>query len=220
MKEAKREQKVIRIIRAAENIFEKFGFRNAKMEDIAEEAGITKVTLYSYFQSKENLYMAVTYTGFQKLLDNYYISITKHKSSSGLASSIAILETSMDFFHKNFLYSEALFSYFSIIRTTEHGQDTSKLTEAIRDSIYFNKMQDIQNLPFKLSFQEIERGKADGSISSQLDSMLLALQGWSMVTGFAKILASSGSSVKPLFNIDLMELKRVNLELAQLLLQN
>lgn len=219
MKQDKREQKVALIIRAAEKIFKKFGYKNAKMEEIAAEAGITKVTLYAYFQSKENLYLAITYSGFQKLLDAYYTSIKQHKEKSGLDSSIAILETSMDFYTRNFLYSEALLEYFSIIRTSDQGQNLSKLTDAIQDSLYFNKLQDIQNLPFKLSFQEIERGKADGSIKSELDSMLLALQGWTMVTGFAKILAASGNSVKPLFNIDLMELKNVNLNLATLLLQ-
>lgn len=219
MKEEKRELKVASIIRAAESVFEKYGFRNAKMEDIAAEAGITKVTLYSYFQSKENLYLAITYTGFQKLVDAYYNTISKNKNKKGLEASIAILETSMDFFQHNFLYSESLLEYFSIIRTSDQGQNLSKLSEAIRESLYFKKMQDIQNLPFKLSYQEIERGKKDGSIYSQLDSMLLALQGWTMVTGFAKILAASGNTVKPLFQIDLMELKKVNLNLAKLLLE-
>lgn len=220
MKEEKRELKVASIIRAAEAVFDKYGFRNAKMEDIAAEAGITKVTLYSYFQSKENLYLAITYTGFQKLLDAYYHTIRKNKNNKGLEASIAILETSMDFFQQNFLYSETLLEYFSIIRTSDQGQNLSKLSEAIRESLYFKKMQDIQNLPFKLSFQEIERGKKDGSINNRLDSMLLALQGWTMITGFAKILAASGNTVKPLFQIDLMELKKVNLNLAKLLLEN
>jgi len=96
----------------------------------------------------------------------------------------------------------------------------SKLTDAMIESIYFQKLQDIQNLPFKLSFQEIERGKKDGSIVSKLDSMLITLQGWTMITGFAKILAASGNSVKPLFKIDLMQLKNTNLDLAKLLLTN
>jgi len=220
MKQDKRTLKENNIIQSAEIIFQKVGFRNAKMEDIATEAGITKVTLYSYFQSKENLYLAVTYTGFQKLIDTYYKSIEKNKGLPGSNSSLAILETSMNFFRENFLYSEALLEYFSIIRTSDKGQNKSKLTEAIKESMYFSKLQDIQNLPFKLSFQEIERGKKDGSISSSLDSMLIALQGWTMVTGFAKILAASGSSVKPLFNIDLMQLKNTNLKLAKLLLIN
>jgi AcrR family transcriptional regulator len=218
MKEDKRELKVAKIIRSAEKIFIKYGYRNTKMEDVAAEAGITKVTLYAYFHSKENLYMAITYTGFQKLLDAYYSTISLNKNKTGLESSLAILETSMDFFQEHFLYSESLLEYFSIIRTSEQGQNKSKLSEAMMDSLYFNKMQDIQNLPFKLSFQEIERGKKDGSIHSSLDSMLLALQGWTMVTGFAKILAASSNTVKPLFNIDLMELKKVNLDVAQLLL--
>lgn len=218
MKQDKRARKIAQIIQAAEHTFERLGYRNAKMEDVAAEAGITKVTLYSYFQSKENLYLSITYTGFQKLLDAYYLTIKENKDSSGLTSTLAILETSMDFFTNNFLYSETLLEYFSIIRTSDQGQNKSKLTEAIKDSLYFNKMQDIQNLPFKLSFQEIEKGKKDGSIHSSLDSMLLALQGWSMVTGFAKILGASGSTVKPLFQIELMELKKINLDLARLLL--
>ena len=220
MKHDKRVLKENQIIQAAERIFNKFGFRNAKMEDIAREAKITKVTLYSYFQSKENLYLAITYTGFQKLLDAYYKSIEKNKSNTGLEATLAILETNMNFFRENFLYSEALLEYFSIIRTSDQGLNKSKLTDAIRDSMFFNKLQDIQNLPFKLSFQEIERGKKDGSILSTLDSMHIALQGWTMVTGFAKILSASGNSVKPLFKVDLMELKNTTLQLARLLLHS
>lgn len=210
----KQETKVFKenlIIQAAETVFRKMGFKNAKMEDIAMEAGITKVTLYTYFQSKENLYMALTYKGFQRLLDAYYASIEKNKNKSGMESSLALMETSMNFFANNFLYSEALLDYFNIIRTSDSGQNKSKLTEAIKESLYFNKLQDIHNLPFKLNYKEIERGKQDGSVLSQLDSMLITLQGWSMVIGFSKILYASGNAVKPLFNIDLNELKTTTL---------
>jgi AcrR family transcriptional regulator len=217
----KQETKVFKenlIIQAAETVFRKMGFKNAKMEDIAFEAGITKVTLYTYFQSKENLYMALTYKAFQRLLDGYYASIEKNKHKSGLESSLALMETSMNFFANNFLYSEALLDYFNTVRSSDSGQNKSKLTEAINQSLYFNKLQDIHNLPFKLNFKEIERGKLDGSIISQLDSMLITLQGWSMVTGFAKILSASGNTVKPLFNIDLNELKNITLITGKALL--
>jgi len=220
MKQDKRDLKEQLIIQSAEKIFKKVGFKNAKMENIALGANITKVTLYSYFHSKENLYLAITYKGFQKLLDAYYKTIEKNKKNTGLESTVGLLQTYMDYSKENFLYSEALLDYFSIIRTSDKGQNKSKLTEAIKESIFFNKLKDIQNLPFKLSFQEIERGKKDGSILSKVDSMLIALQGWTMVTGFAKILAASGNSVKPLFNIDLMELKSINLKLARLLLED
>jgi len=60
MNDAKRNAKENLIIDAAERVFSVVGFKNAKMENIAAEASITKVTLYSYFQSKENLYLALT----------------------------------------------------------------------------------------------------------------------------------------------------------------
>ncbi len=66
MKEDKRISKEEAIISAAEKVFGEVGYKNAKMEEVAAVAGITKVTLYSYFQSKENLYMAITLRGFQK----------------------------------------------------------------------------------------------------------------------------------------------------------
>ena len=71
MNDAKRSAKENLIVDAAERVFSVVGFKNAKMENIATEAGITKVTLYSYFQSKENLYLALTYRGLQLLNDKY-----------------------------------------------------------------------------------------------------------------------------------------------------
>ena len=65
MKEDKRISKEESIITAAEKVFSEVGYKNAKMEEVASVAGITKVTLYAYFQSKENFYMAITFRGFK-----------------------------------------------------------------------------------------------------------------------------------------------------------
>ena len=121
MKNSKKSFKEGKIIKAAERVFNAVGFKNAKMEDIASEAGITKVTLYSYFQSKENLYLAITYKALQTLNDRYYASLDKHKNSSGLDSVIALIETFMSFCEENFLYSETLLDYFSMVRSTSSG---------------------------------------------------------------------------------------------------
>ncbi|MBK7606925.1 MAG: helix-turn-helix transcriptional regulator [Saprospiraceae bacterium] len=61
----KRDLKEVIILNAAEKIFEEVGFVNAKMDDIAREASMSKGSIYFYFQSKENLYMAITYRGMQ-----------------------------------------------------------------------------------------------------------------------------------------------------------
>lgn len=43
------------IIEAARNLFHRFGFKKVSMDEIAKEAGVTKKTIYMYFNSKEEL---------------------------------------------------------------------------------------------------------------------------------------------------------------------
>jgi len=214
MKEEKRLTKEEAIITAAEKVFSKYGYKNAKMEDVAKIAGITKVTLYSYFQSKENLYMALTFRGYQKLLNGYYQIIDKFKNKSGLISYLALLDRFMDFASENFLYNEALLNYFSTIRSG----DEKKLTEAIKESIYFKKMQDVHNLLFKLAAKEIVRGKEDGSILNKFDPMFLSLHAWSMIVGYSKVLVASGNKETSIFHIKMSNLKKITLQTAKLTL--
>ena len=220
MNDAKRNAKENIIIDAAEKVFSSVGFKNAKMETISSIAGITKVTLYSYFQSKENLYLAMTYRGLQLLIDKYYQTIDFYKHQKGLDCVVALLEAFMDFCNDNYLYSEALLDYFAMIRSTSQGKDTAKLTEATIDSIYYNKLQDIQNLPFKLSVKEMLRGKEDGSILSAVNPMFHTLHGWTMVIGYAKVISASGDHATPLFNVKLSDIKKLNLSIARALLSD
>jgi len=215
MRDTKRALKESNIVEAAERIFSQVGFKNAKMEDIAKEAGITKVTLYSYFQSKENLYMAVTYKALQLLTDNYYKTIDEYRESTGLKCVVALTETFMNFCEDNYLYSEALLDYFALSRSTSRGEDESKLTDAIKESIYYMKIKDLQNLPFKLTAKEIERGKQDGSIDPEIDPMFHTLQGWIMIIGYIKVISASGRNATPLFNVSLKDLKSYTLTLAE-----
>lgn len=48
-----------RVIRSAEELFKKVGFRAVTMELVAREANVAKATLYSYFRNKDELYVEV-----------------------------------------------------------------------------------------------------------------------------------------------------------------
>jgi len=48
-----------RVMRTAEELFKKVGFRAVTMELVAREANVAKATLYSYFKNKDDLYLAV-----------------------------------------------------------------------------------------------------------------------------------------------------------------
>jgi AcrR family transcriptional regulator len=54
------------IINAAEGVFTEKGFDEARMDDIAEETGLSKGTLYLYFKSKDDLIIAILDRMFQR----------------------------------------------------------------------------------------------------------------------------------------------------------
>jgi AcrR family transcriptional regulator len=57
------------ILNAAEGVFADKGFSDARMDDIAEQTGLSKGTLYLYFKSKEDLVIAILDRIFSGLFD-------------------------------------------------------------------------------------------------------------------------------------------------------
>lgn len=55
------------ILRAAEAIFTRRDFHEVLMEEVAQESGVGKGTLYRYFPSKRDLYLAVMFEGMESL---------------------------------------------------------------------------------------------------------------------------------------------------------
>jgi TetR/AcrR family transcriptional repressor of mexJK operon len=54
----KSEEKRQQILRAAEDLFTKHGFEGVSMDLVAEQASVSKQTVYSHFQNKEKLFSA------------------------------------------------------------------------------------------------------------------------------------------------------------------
>jgi AcrR family transcriptional regulator len=52
-------ERKIQILNAAETVFTKKGLESARMDDIAEETGLSKGTLYLYFKSKDDLIFSI-----------------------------------------------------------------------------------------------------------------------------------------------------------------
>ncbi len=58
-----------KIIEAATQIFAKEGFKGARMQKIAKQAGVNQALLHYYFSSKENLYKEVLFRFFSGILE-------------------------------------------------------------------------------------------------------------------------------------------------------
>ncbi len=201
----RRSEKERNIIDAAEEVFSAVGYANAKMEDVAQRAGVSKGTVYFYFDTKENLYMAVTYRALNTLNDYIYRTIDARKDQNGLEVVLGVVEAYLDFCERNFFYAEVMLDYMTLNRSTKDGKDRAKLTDALKDSMYYRMVQGIQNLPVSLTTKEIERGVADGSIRNRQKPELLYLIAWASVTGFAKLNVAAGSHRQTLLNVDISE---------------
>lgn len=72
-KQTNKEEKKGRIILAANEIFSRDGFSNAKIEDIAKAADVGKGTIYEYFSSKNELFLLVFNAFKENVLSRYWM---------------------------------------------------------------------------------------------------------------------------------------------------
>jgi AcrR family transcriptional regulator len=71
------------IIRAAAELFSRYGFKKTTLGDIAERSGLAKPSLYHYFQSKEELISAVVSQESHALLDLMRSAVERADGAGG-----------------------------------------------------------------------------------------------------------------------------------------
>ena len=67
MKKSKNEKTEVQILEAAKNVFQFKGMDGARMQEIADKAGINKAMLHYYYRSKQLLFEAVFNQAFSLL---------------------------------------------------------------------------------------------------------------------------------------------------------
>lgn len=218
MDQSKRQQKETKILDAAEMVFSEVGFPNAKMEDIAQEAGISKGSVYFYFKSKENLYMAITYRAFQLLIQEYNKSVQHHETENGFSSVCALFNTYLNYSDQHRHYFELLMNYLALIRSNRRGEH---LTPALKESDYYRRVQEVHNFPINIAVKEITRGQEDGSIHNPNPPQLLYLTAWAMIVGFTELNTSSHPSNRgTFFQVPIQDWKESIITMVKCLLLN
>lgn len=77
MKETK--DKKQQILEAAETLLHKYGYSKTSLDDIAKEAGLGKGTIYYYFESKEEIFIAIAELSAEKYFSLIKKSIAKEQ---------------------------------------------------------------------------------------------------------------------------------------------
>lgn len=91
------------ILQAAREVFARRGFAEASMEEIAQEAGLAKGTLYLYYESKRELYRAAIRAGLLELCGALERAIEHAPSLSAkleayVTTKVAYFDEHRDFF--------------------------------------------------------------------------------------------------------------------------
>jgi AcrR family transcriptional regulator len=174
-KEREKEQRKKDIIDAAERVFFDKGHENATMDDVAEEAELSKGTLYLYFKNKEDLYLAIHLRG-NKLLHTMFEQAFK-QNKTGLDKTRAIGKAYVDFYKNYPDYFNALVYYES--REIDYSDKNSVATECLMEG----------KTTLEILIKALETGMKDGTIRRDLDPLKTAITLWGHTTGIVQLAA-------------------------------
>jgi AcrR family transcriptional regulator len=104
-----------RIIQAAIKVFSKKGYQGSSIDEIAEEAGMSKSTLYTYFKSKLDILKVIS--AKQNIAEKF------HKTFEGYDYPEALEE----FYNMMIGIQEGLKVPFELLTLSLHNEDLSKI---------------------------------------------------------------------------------------------
>jgi AcrR family transcriptional regulator len=186
-KEREKEQRRQEIITAAEKVFFKKGIDNSTMDDVAEQAELSKATLYLYFSSKDEIYSAIFSKSQKKLFkmiknatDN--LTDTREKITEFISAFISFQKKNPDYF-------EAFF-YF-LTRDIKFSEKDCYVEE--RKSSGKEFLSDWVDL--------VQKGKKEKLIREDLNAIPVAIILWMQLIGFLKIYPKLQKNFQKEFNV-------------------
>jgi AcrR family transcriptional regulator len=172
-KEREKEQRKNDIVDAAERVFFKKGHEEATMDDVAEEAELSKGTLYLYFKNKEDLYLAIHLRGNRILYSIFENAV--NNENIGIEKTRAIGKAYVEFFNKYPDYFNAMLYFES--REIDFEDQNSVAAECLVEG----------KATLHLLIESINTGIKDGSIRANIDPIKTAINLWGQTTGVLQI---------------------------------
>jgi AcrR family transcriptional regulator len=157
-KEREKEQRRNDIINAARKFFADKDFNDVSMDEIAEDIGLGKSTLYNYFKNKEALYFAIELRGIQ-----IWIEIVKEeikKGNTGLEKLILYINATREFSKK---YPNCLRMLYSPTSNKQVNKDKLNSSEE------FQEVRELFKELMFIAIDSIQTGISDGEIRQDVD---------------------------------------------------
>jgi TetR/AcrR family transcriptional regulator len=198
-KEREKEQRRNLIIDAAERIFFKKGLENSTMDDVADEAELSKGTLYLYFKSKEDIQLAIAMRGSDILKEMMQKRLSKNKT--GFENLLELAETSIDFSGKRKHYYE-FFLFLQIARFDQLNIDESRIIKYL-----------VEQSPLAIVLECVKKGITDKSLRTDIPADIFAATLWSQLLGVL-IVINYKKNLYRVFGLDGEDIIKTHLELV------
>jgi len=198
-KEREKEQRRNDIIDAAEKIFFTKGMDQSTMDDVAEEAELSKGTLYLYFKSKEDIQFAIFRRGAEILMNMMKERLSEHKS--GYENLLELAEITVE-------YSKRYKEYFQFFLFFQSSNLENMNIQQEQLEKYL-----MEQSPLALVYECVQKGIEDGSLRSNIPLNLFAATLWSQLLGVL-IVINYKSNVYNMFGIDSGDVVKTHLELV------
>lgn len=152
------------ILDAARKVFSEKGFHNARLEDIAVEAGFSKASLYNYFTDKEQIFLNLATRDFELLLHQLERGA---ETSENLKSLLEFtFKTVIAFFGEHFVFFSEAFSF-------HHEIANSPLLQEHHAELLKNFINN-HNAIMAIVANGIERARERQEINLSMDSLTAA----------------------------------------------
>jgi AcrR family transcriptional regulator len=176
------------ITEAAERIFIGKGFEDASMDEIAKAAQFTKRTLYQYFRSKEDLYLAVVLRGFKLMVGK--LSVAGAEGTNGIGR-IRLSFRALYGFYREHPETFKLISQWSYVKR-----------RSLEENPAMEQLQSFNRQMLGQIAVTLREGIADGSVRSGLAVEATVLRLVFLITGFLTQLVMTGESFTRQFSLD------------------
>ncbi len=173
-KEREKTHRKEEILNAAEKVFFEKGLALATMDEIAERAELSKGTLYLYYKSKEDLYMAIICRGHQILLKMFEEAASTGEPTIKLLQNIGRAYYAFYQRHKDY------FRMFSFAENTPlHSQVSEEMQNACGQS---------GQCLGQVVMDVIQKGIEDGTFRPEVNPQEMAIILWAHCRGVMEII--------------------------------
>ena len=203
-KQREKEKRRNEILDAAEELFFSQGLQQTTMDDLAARTELSKGTLYLYFRSKDEVYLALNVRAKRLLREQ--MEAAARTPGTGLDKVLALGRAYLSF-------SLAYPDYAQVIQNCMISEG-----EQMDASAYAREAHEHGERSLQLLIDSLAAGQADGSIRQQLDALKTGLVLWAQMTGLLQILSAKGTYLKADFKLEESELMEYVFELIPLML--